>query len=233
MRPTRTLKLITLLLLLAYFFVIENFGLWEMRYMRILSCAFFLGFVLFTTGFKKRVLTLSLSLFLVSAILSIQNEILIVRKLNLAIVVIAYLLLIVEVLPFVRKLKANGLQKVILIIILSLNVLLLFSLVEIEGYKIEDFTQFLLLILRGLCIIGMVIVAFSFTNRYSNLISIYFLITVFSLALSDLFAFVSFYMDIQDFIFLDRLFYLFGLSALAHYIYRCSRENFMGEKELI
>ena len=69
------------------------------------------------------------------------------------------------------------------------------------------------------------IMAFSLATRYSNEYSFYFLLAVLGLVLSDIFAFISFYLREGAFIYADRVFYLLGLASLAHYTILYRKES--------
>ncbi len=201
--------------------------------MRIISCTLLFSYVIFFSGLKKDLLTAAFLLFLLSALLALQNEVLLIRKINLSVVITAYLLLVLHVMPFLKNLRTDHLQKGIFIVILGLNLVMLSTLTDMEGGKIQDFFQLLLLFLRGLTIIGLVVLAFSYCNRYSTNCSTYFLLAVLGMVFSDIFAFITFYLEVNDFIYADRLFYLIGLSFLAGYATMCKNENISKVEELL
>lgn len=203
----------------------------ESRWIRIISCALLFIYVIFISGLKRNLLTAAFVLFLLSALLALQNEVLLVRKINLSVVIIAYLMLILHVLPLVKNLKSDYLQKGVFMVILVLNLVMLHTLTDMEGDKIEDFNQLLLLFLRGVTIIALGVLAFSYSNRYSNAGSTYFLLAVLGIVFSDIFAFITFYLEVYEFVYADRLFYLLGLSFLARYatIYRKEDLSKVGE----
>lgn len=176
-------------------------------------------------------MTAAFVLILISAFLALHNEVLLIRKINLSVVIIAYLTLILHVLPLVKNLKTDYLQKGIFMVILAMNLVMLSTLLDMEGDRIEDFNQLLLLFLRGFTIIGLGVLAFSYSNRYSNAGSTYFLLAVLGIVFSDIFAFITFYLGVSEFVYADRLFYLLGLGFLARYatIYRKEDLSKVGE----
>lgn len=220
-----------MILVIVNFYVTYTFGLLETRWIRIISCTLLFSYVIFYSGFKWNLLSAAFILFLLSALLALQNEVLLIRKINLSVVIIAYLLLILHVLPLLKNLKTDHLQKGIFLVILGLNLFMLYTLADMEGGKIQDLTQLLLLSLRGLTIIGLGVLAVSYSNRYSNKDSIYFLMAVLGFIFSDICAFITFYLGVEEFTYADRLFYILGLSFFARYAttYRTERLSKVGE----
>ncbi len=231
--PDKVLLVLGLILIIGNFYVIDQYALREVRWARIVSCALLFSFFVIISKLKRNLLTVTFALFLISALLSLQNEVLLIRKLNLGVVITAYLLLILHVLPMVKNLKTDLFQKMTFILIVGVNLYMLYSLADMKGGKIQDYTQLVLLFLRGISIIGVGIMAFSYCNRYSNTGSIYFLLAVLGLVLSDIFAFVSFYLEIWNFVFVDRFFYIIGIACLARYATLYRKEDLQATGELL
>jgi len=63
----------------------------------------------------------------------------------------------------------------------------------------------------------MVILGFSYSNRYSNKSSFYFLWAVLGLVISDISGFMSYYLNVEEFFFPDRMFYIIGLLCLVKF----------------
>lgn len=224
---------LTLLLIVINLYVLYNYGLPERRWMRISSTFLLFIPVIYFAGFKKLLLITSFILYLISSFLSLHNEIPTVRKINLGMVIIIYLLLFLHVLPYLRKLKTDLFQKIIFGIIITVNVLLLFIIGDLDSDMVQDFTHLALLILRGISIIALMVMAFSLATRYTNQYSFYFLLAVLGLVLSDIFAFISFYLGEKTFIYADRFFYILGLAILARYTILYCNENGYKPDELI
>lgn len=224
-QSTLLIIFLTLLLIVLNIFVLYNFELSERRLIRIISTGLMFFLVIYFTGFKRDLLMASFGLYLISSFLSLYNEIPFVRKINLGIVIIIYLLLFLHVLPFLRNLKTDLFQKIIFVVIITVNVLLLFVISDLESDRVQDFTHLALLILRGISIITLMVMAFSLATRYSNEFSFYFLLAVLGLVFSDIFAFISFYLNEGTFIYADRFFYILGLASLARYSILYYNEN--------
>lgn len=223
-QPAYIIIFLCLILAVINIYVLYTYDLPVRRWARIISTALLLIPVIYFTGFKRDLLLGSFVLYLLAGFLSLQNEILLVRKINLGVVIIIYLLLFLHVLPFLRKLKTDLFQKVVVILIITINILMLFILNDLDE-TIQDITHLLLLILRGISIIALMIMAFSLATRYSNEYSFYFLLAVLGLVLSDIFAFISFYLREGAFIYADRVFYVLGLASLAHYTILYRKES--------
>ncbi len=212
------LAVILFILVLLNVYTIFTMGIEGGRWSRIISSGILFLFYLKIARYKQKfVLAAFLTLF-ISSLLSLNNEILIVRKINLGSVILSYIFLLLHVRPFVRRLRAHLLQKLIFLLIAGLNIVIMYFLMyDLVGNSVEDTMQLSLLVLRGLAIILLVVMAFSYTNRYSNRPSMFFLLAVIGLILSDVFAFTSFYLGEKEFIYADRSLYLLGLGALVKY----------------
>ncbi|HSP40558.1 MAG TPA: hypothetical protein VLN46_03930 [Gillisia sp.] len=217
--------LLTLLLVIINIYVLYNYELPEIRWTRILSTFLLFILVIVFSGWRKGLLMAAFGLYLFSSFLSLYNEILLVRKINLGVVIIIYLCLFFHVLPFLRKLKTDLFQKIIFGLIITVNILMLFILGDLDSNRVQDITHLALLVLRGISIIALMIMAFSLANRYTNEYSFFFLLAVLGLVFSDIFAFISFYLREGIFVYADRFFYILGLASLARYTILYRNEN--------
>lgn len=212
------LVIIIFFLVLLNMFTIFNMGIEGGRWARIFSSGILLVFYLQLVGTRQKYVLAAFVTFFLSSLLSLYNDILFIRKLNLGIVIFSYIFLLLHIRPFVRKLKTDLFQKLTFLVLIVLNVVLMFFLLnDLVGKSVEDTVQLSLLVLRGLAIIVLVVMAFSYTNRFSNRPSLFFLLTVIGLIFSDIFAFTSFYLGVAEFAYADRLLYLLGLGALVKY----------------
>ncbi|MGB8704601.1 MAG: hypothetical protein WCD31_06205 [Gillisia sp.] len=166
---------------------------------------------------KNKFLVIAFCLFLSSDILLFQYEIPIVEKINFILIILAYSALMLHIQPFIKNLKANGYQKMIFFGVLAINLVMLYLLIQMVQAKLDDFWHTVLFYLYGMCMILLVILSFSYSNRYSNRASFYFLCAVLGLVFSDITSFIAYYLEIGEFYYPDRLFYLLGLISLVKF----------------
>ena len=211
------LVLIGIILLASNLYVISEFGLQESRWLRILGTSIL--FFIFLIGAKRedKYLIFGFSLLLVSDFLLIKYEIPWVKKLTFTLVILAYLSLIKHISPYVRNLEANLVQKLMFIVILAINVVMLYFLIDMVGDKWDDSWHTYLFYLYGMTMIVMVVLGFSYSNRYSNKSSFYFLWAVLGFVISDISGFLAYYLNVGEFYFPDRIFYIIGLLCLVKF----------------
>ncbi len=206
-----------LLVIVLNFFVIYQFGLQESRWARVASILIFFSIFLFFAEKKERFLTGAFGLLLLSDLVLVKYEVPVMRKLTFVIVILAYAALMVHIAPFVRNLKTNLYQKMLFVVVLAINTVVLFVLVDMVETKIDDIFHSSLFYFYGIAIILLVIVAFSFSHRYSNKASFFFICAVMGFVLSDISGFIAYYLQAAEFYFPDRLFYLLGLISLVKF----------------
>lgn len=211
------LVLIGIVLTVSNLYVIFEFGLQESRWLRILGTSIL--FVIFLKGAKKEEVFLitSFSLLLISDFLLIKYEIPWVKKLTFILMILAYLSLITHIRPYVRNLEANVGQKILFVGILAINVVMLYILIDVVSYKWDDSWHKYLFYLYGMTMIVMVVLGFSYSNRYSNKSSFYFIWAVLGFVISDISSFMAYYLNVGEFYFPDRIFYIIGLLCLVKF----------------
>ncbi|RKS45058.1 hypothetical protein BC962_2733 [Gillisia mitskevichiae] len=211
------LVVIGVILLLTNFYIILEFGLLESRWLRIIGTLIL--FSIFLVGVKRKepFLILGFTSLLVSDILLLKYEIPWVKKLTFVIVIIAYLSFMNHIRPYVKNLEATVVQKVLFVGVLGINIVMLYLLIDMAGTKWDDSWHIFLFYVYGIAMIAMVILGFSYSNRYSNKSSFYFLWAVLGLVISDISGFMSYYLNVEEFFFPDRMFYIIGLLCLVKF----------------
>lgn len=211
------LVVIGVVLLLTNFYIILEFGLLESRWLRIIGTLIL--FSIFLVGVKRKepFLILGFTSLLVSDILLLKYEIPWVKKLTFVIVIIAYLSFMNHIRPYVKKLEATVIQKVLFVGVLGINIVMLYLLIDMASTKWDDSWHIFLFCVYGIAMIAMVILGFSYSNRYSNKSSFYFLWAVLGLVISDISGFMSYYLNVEEFFFPDRMFYIIGLLCLVKF----------------
>ncbi len=211
--PLLTLGLIIVNLTTFMLYVSDDVNRW-MRFGNMI-----LFFLLFITPYyynKKGLIVLIL--FLICDGLLIYYESAFVNALIFITRSVSYLLLAVMVVQRVRKLKTNLLQKLIFTFAVALNIFLLYSLIEmVPSSKYYTFIDFLFYI-YGISVIVCVIIAVSYSNRYADKTSLFFLGAVLSLAFSDLTYFISVYLKFSDFYLAVIVFNILGIALVLQFL---------------
>ncbi|WP_010228853.1 hypothetical protein [Gillisia marina] len=218
MKNLKTLFIVIgVILLIANFYIILEFGLLESRWLRILGTTVLFSIFLIGSKRKEPFLFLAFLLLLLSDFLLIKYEVPWIKKLTFIFVIMAYLSLIKHIRPYVRNLETNLFQKGLFVGILGINIVMLYLLIDMAGTKWDDSWHTFLFYLYGMSMIVMVVLGFSYSNRYSNKSSFYFLWAVLGLVISDISGFMAYYLGVELFYFPDRLFYIIGLLCLVRF----------------
>lgn len=210
------LPLVTLLLLVANFGVISEYDQDYSRWARLLSTSVIFLFLLTRTSFSKRIFS-AFSLFVIADLLLFYYEFDLTNAITFLVRVSAYVLLILSVVPELRGLRANLLQKFIFVVVFALNFAMLVLLVDMvpQGFKYPFLD--VLFYIYGMSMIAMVIAAISYSNRYSSKKSFFFTSATLCLVFADITSFVAYYLEFYDFYFADRFFYILGIAGLVKF----------------
>jgi len=201
-------------------------NLWSMVYLGdivnrwILFGTMLSFFLLFISPwyYNKRGLLLFV-LLLISGALHIFYEDPIFNALMFLVKTASYLALVWIVLNKLKNLRTNLFQKIGFTLAVLLNIFLLYNIVEMvpagEYYLFFEFLFYFF----GLAVIICVSAAVSYSNRYANRPSIFFLTAVLCLVFSDLTYFIGFNLNFHEFFFANRIFIFLGIGALLHFMY--------------
>lgn len=141
----------------------------------------------------------------------------------------AYLLIANMVRPYLKNIKIEKFQGIIFATVLILNVILLNLLDEtIFAGKDAAIWEKVLLYGYGFSIILLVSIAYTFYNRYTDKSSVFFLIAVMGLVMSDFTYFIGFYLEFPVFYYLDRGFNVLGIGMLLHFLYLFKKKVELG-----
>ena len=219
MTPYRILlPFLTIALVILNLWAMATLGDYVNRWMLFGTMSIF--FLLFISPwyYNKRGLLLFI-LLLISDALLIQYEVPIFNALIFMVRTASYLVLVWIILRKLKNLRTNMFQKIMFTLAVLLNIFLLYTLVEMvpagEFYQFFNF----LFYCYGFAVIVCVSAAVSYSNRYANRPSIFFLAAVLGLVFSDLTYFIGFNLNFHEFFFADRIFNILGIGALLHYMY--------------
>ncbi|MCY2688472.1 hypothetical protein [Salinimicrobium sp. TH3] len=236
-RYKKFLSIITVALLVANLLVYGIFGDDVSRTMRFISMVVFFVIFLNPAYYKKNALLIFVA-FVLNDFLLIFYETLINQNLVLFIRLCAYLLLARLVFPYLRKIKIHIFDKILFTGILIINWFLLYNIKDTIGSgQNASWLEDVLIYAYGTSLIIAVATAFSFYSRYIDKASIFFLLSIIGLLMSDLTFFVGFYLDFPEFYYLDRGFNIVSLGFLLHFLLlfknKIARGFYNGENDVI
>lgn len=213
------LPLFTLFLLTVNLIVFGYFGDYVSRIVRFASMFFFFLIALGPKYFKGSALVIFFA-FVINDFLLIYFESSFNQNLVLFIRLCAYLLLARLVWPYLKKIKVEKFQGVVFGVILIFNLLLTYYLNDsINGESDSGYLENLLFYGYSISIILSVSIAFTFYNRYTDKTSVFFVIAVMALVMSDFTYFIGFYLGFREFYYLDRAFNIVAIGVLLHFLF--------------
>lgn len=207
---------ITLILLIANFYVIFEYDLELSRWARLISTGIFILILLWRKTYSKIMLS-AFFLLLISDLLLFYYENSIANAATFLMRISAYTLLVFVVVPELKNLKASLFQKFIFVVVFVLNLGMLYMLVDMVPGQFVYPGLNILFYAYGISMIMMVIAAISYSNRYSDKTSFYFTAATLCLVFSDITSFIAYYLEFYEFYFPDRFFYILGIAGLVKF----------------
>lgn len=228
-----TLFVSAFLLLLANFFIISEYGLVEERMARITSSLFLFLVYLISSPKKEKLFLLGFIFLIISDFLLLDYESPVIKKVVFIVMILGYLSFLFHIRPFIQNLQTNLFQKLIFVVALIINTILLYFLIEMAEDKMDDLLHSILFFLFGITLIALVVFAFSYSHRYSNSASFFFICGILGLVFSDISGYIAYYLEFEEFYFPDRLFYLLGLVSLVKFASEDKAEGKMLDPQLL
>lgn len=225
-----TLIVLVLVLLVMNTWAILAPALLYYRLLRLVSTLTFLLFLSFQKEHSKKLQGV-LSLLLCSDILFIFYDHPVFQAFTFILRIFTYLLVIYLIREEIRGLKTNLFQKIIFFGALSLNLFMLSALQDMIPQAFDSWILDVLFYIYGFSIIFMVIAAVSYSNRFANKASFYFMMAVLSFTFSDITSFIAYYLGFSEFYFADRLFYVAGLAGLIVFSWQDSKAGLLPDLE--
>jgi len=212
-----SLPILTVFLIIINIWVIIEYSKEVSDYMRFADMLIYFLYLIFTKEYTKRFLALFGLLSICDGFIIFYN-IPIFNLLTFVMRIIIYLFLFSLVFKKLKNLKVEWSQLGVFGVILSINIFLLFALVEMvpDEYDYNAFKA--LFYLYGIATILIVSAAISYSNRYENKISLYFIAAVLGLIFSDLTYFVAFYLKFEEFYIPERIFNILAIAFLVQYV---------------
>ncbi|SKB65651.1 hypothetical protein SAMN05660776_2320 [Salegentibacter holothuriorum] len=195
--------------LLGVYFLDEE----DSRWLRVASSLYFVIWS-FTFGVFKSKIDYVLVSYLICDISLVYYEIQISNFITFIARSLIFSLLIFIVFPKIRSVKFKFFELMLGIAVVAINIYLLIELLDMvpKAYLYDSFYPAYLM-LTGLTML-LVVVAFTYNNRFSSKRSFYFLLAALFLALSDVNFFIAFYLEVPVFNYPDRFFHVFALGLL-------------------
>lgn len=227
------LVIVTIILLVANVVVVGYFGDYVSSMVRFVSMVLFFALFLNPRYYKKNAFVI-FAAFVINDLLLVFYEDSINQDLVLFIRLCAYLLLARLVLPYLKKIKVQLFEGILFGLILFLNLLLLYNIQDtISTGQNEAWLEEFLLYGYGTATILLVSAAFTFYSRYIDKASIFFLLAVIGLVMSDFTYFIGFYLEFSEFYYLDRIFNILAVGFLLHFLFLFKRKIARGFYDVI
>jgi hypothetical protein len=215
---------VTLVLLIVNLAVYGLLGDQISRVVRFLSMfVFFL--ISFSEKYFKKSAVVILGAFVVNDLLLIFFESPLTQHLVLLIRLAAYALLAALVLPYLKRIKVQLFEGILFASILIVNFFMLYYIQDsISAFNKSGWLDNFLFYGYGTALYLSVSTAFTFYSRYVDKASIFFLLALIGLVLSDLTFFIGFYLDFPEFYYLDRGFNIIAIGLLLHFFFLFKRK---------
>jgi hypothetical protein len=222
---TKTLITISIVLLLISTYSIYYKHLQLSRILRLTTATSFFIFFLLNKGYKYYRLLFVFICFIISDAFMLFYENIILNKLTSLVTIIGYLTLISII---IKKVQIKNLNKYIIsffIVLILFNLFKLHSIINTISHVLLDFVQESLLYIYGISLISICALSVNYNFKENTKKSTYFMLTAFSITLSDLCAFIGYYHKIYSIYYADRIFYILSFYFLVRYTLQLSQKE--------
>ncbi len=216
MFPKYFLPFIAGIVLLANMFIISEYDLEMIRWSRLIS-TFLLFLALIWKQRSEKLLLAAILLLLASDVLLLNYENTYVNSATFLLRITAYISFVVVILPEIKDLKMSIIQKVVFALVFSLNIGMLYALVDMIPEKYDYSYLNFLFYIYGSVMITLVLAAISYSNIYSDTTSFFFTAGALCLVFSDIMSFIAYYLEFYEFYYTDRFFYIIGAISLVKF----------------
>ena len=209
--------ILSLIMILINFYFINNHDLDYVRPLRsISSFAFFTLFAVFG-GLKKINLTIAFLFLCLSDLLIINYDYKLFNNLTSIAKSISYIFIGWHLVPkFKIELENKNILFVYLILI-AFSAFMFYELVDTMTLTIHEEVHKYLYLFYAFVLLVMLVLVGNYNFRYHSIQSTSCMYFAFLFAISDLFGFITYYLDIYLFHYPTRLFYILGLAILTAY----------------
>ncbi|WP_417919178.1 lysoplasmalogenase family protein [Christiangramia marina] len=197
-------------------FMITEYDLEMIRYGRLFS-TFIVLLVLIWKLRSEKVLVTSIFLLLISDVLLLNYENTLINSVTFFLRIVAYITLVFVIFPEIKSLKMSVVQKIVFAVVFTMNIGMLYMLVDMVPEKYDyPYLNFLFYI-YGSAMITLVLAAISYSNIYSDTTSFFFTAGALCLVFSDIMSFIAYYLEFYEFYYPDRFFYIIGIISLVKF----------------
>lgn len=218
----KTLITVSITLLLVSSYSIYHEYLETTRILRLTTAISFFILFLLNKGYK---LLFAFLCFIISDVFMLFYENIVLNKLTSLVTVIGYVTLISY---RIKKVQVKNLNKYIISFFVALilfNAYKLYDIIHTIKYVLLDHVQEMLLYTYGASLITMCALSVNHNFKENTKRSMYFMLTTFSLTLSDLCAFTDYYHKIYSVYYADRAFYILSLYFIVRHTYQLSQKE--------
>jgi len=216
MFPKYFLPVVAGFLVLANMIMISEYDLEMIRWGRLIS-TFIVFLILIWKLRSEKVLIASIFLLLISDVLLLNYENTIINSVTFLLRIAAYITLVFVIFPEIKSLKMSVFQKIVFAIVFTLNIGMLYVLVDMVPEKYDyPYLNFLFYI-YGSAMITLVLAAISYSNIYSDATALFFTAGALCLVFSDIMSFIAYYLEFYEFYYPDRFFYILGIISLVKF----------------
>ena len=216
MYPKYFLSIVVSLLLVANCYIIFEYDQELSRWARLVTTSILFAILLWKYSGRKRLIA-AFSFLLIADVLLFFYEDPVINSATFVMRIAGYLTLVMAVAPELRNLQTSLFQKVLFLVVFSLNIGMLYMLVDMVPDKFYYPYLNKLFYVYGTAMIILVIAAISYSNRYSDSTSFFFTAGALGLVFSDITSFIAYYLDFSEFYFPDRIFYIIGIASIVKF----------------
>jgi len=216
MFPKYFLPIVAGILVLANTFLISEYDLEMIRWGRLIS-TFLVFLILIWKHRSEKLLLSAILLLLISDILLLNYENIYINTATFLLRIAAYSTIVLVIFPEIRTLKMSIIQKVVFAIVFSLNIGMLYVLVDMIPEKYDYPHLNFLFYIYGSAMITLVLAAISYSNIYSDATAFFFTAGALCLVFSDIMSFIAYYLEFYEFYYPDRFFYILGIISLVKF----------------
>ncbi|MBP1838816.1 hypothetical protein [Formosa algae] len=189
-------------------------------------------FVLFK-GYRKKKLAIAMLLFFVSDFCVMNYNQLLYNNLTSIIRTLGYFFIALHLVP---KFKLEMESKKALLaysIVIIFCAVMFYELIDLMSLTLQDVFHKYLYFSYALVLLILLIIVGNYNFRYNSIQSTTSMYFIFSLIISDLFAFITYYLDMDAFYYPTRIFYIIGLATLTAYAVLPFRQEVLFKDETL
>ena len=213
-----SLIILTCIIILINFYVINYYPIYMLP-LRFSSSLIFLLVCLLFGGLIKIKLIMGLLFLCLTDFLIINYDDNFYNNLTTIPKSIAYIFIGWHLLPKFEVERENKKTLLVFLVLIGFCGIMFYELVDAMTFTFKGGVLHKYLYLcYALVLLSVLVLVGNYNFRYNSIQSISCMLFMFAFAISDLFAFIAYYLDINSFYYPTRLFYILGLGLFTAYI---------------